>query len=175
MIKYFIRFFTLISFIFSSHYAFAKQDALVSSFDMIQSEAFSRYSIGNEFMSGQEPGVVMMKVNLWGAVKRPGIHHIPVKTDLIELMSYAGGPNDNAIMDEITIKRSVGKEQKIISVDLSQVIHGQKHYDLGLKPDDIVVIPASQPWVSQNFVTLALVVSIVASTVLSVKIINEKR
>lgn len=168
-----VRFIILISTLSASPYAWGK-DPLVSSFDLMQSDSYARYSAGNEFMSGQEPGVVMMKVNLWGAVRRPGIHHIPVKTSLIELMSYAGGPSDTAIMDSITIKRTVGQEQKKISINLSEVIHDQKVYDLVLKPDDIIVVPASQPWVSQNMFTIAMMLSILASTVLSVQLISDK-
>lgn len=173
MFKFTARFITLFAFIVSACPAWGK-DSLVSSFDMLQSEAYSRYSVGNEYISGQEPGVVMMKVNLWGAVRRPGIHHIPVKTNLIELMSFAGGPSETAILDSITIKRNLGPEQKKISIDLSEIIHDQKHYDLVLKPDDIIVVPASQPWISQNMFLLTMVVSVVASTILSVKLIDEK-
>lgn len=163
---------TIISFLLTSQLCFAKD--LVSSFDLMQSEAYSRYSMGNEYISGQETGVVMMKVNLWGAVRRPGIHHIPIKTNLIELMSFAGGPSDNAILDSITIKRNLGHEQKKISVDLTEIIHDQKQYDLVLKPDDIIVIPASQPWISQNVFMLAMITSIIASAALSIQLINDK-
>ena len=42
-------------------------------------------SRGAEYVSGNQPGTVLMRVNLWGAVNRPGIHHIPIKTDLMSL------------------------------------------------------------------------------------------
>lgn len=172
MLKYTAKIITMIAFISSTTSVWAK-DALVSSFDMMQSDAYSRYTAGSEYISGQDPGVVMMRVNLWGAVKRPGIHHIPVKTNLIELMSYAGGPNDNAIIESITIKRNLGLEQKKISIDLSEIIHDQKQYDLVLKPDDIIVVPASKPWISQDMFMLAMVMSIIASTVLSIQFISD--
>lgn len=173
MFKFTTQFITLIAFFSTTQLAWAKEP-LISSFDMMQTEAYSRYSAGNEYISGQDPGTVMMRVNLWGAVKRPGIHHIPVKSSLIELMSYAGGPNDNAILDEITIKRNLGQEQKKISVDLAEIIHDQKQYDLILKPDDIIVVPASQPWISQNMFTAAMILSIIASTALSIQFINDR-
>lgn len=173
MLRVATRFFILITALTTSPYAWGK-DPFVSSFEMMQTDAYNRYTVGNEFISGQEPGVVMMRVNLWGAVKRPGIHHIPVKTNLIELMSYAGGPSELAILDSITIKRTQGQDQKKISINLSEVIHDQKQYDLVLKPDDIIVVPATQPWISQNMFTLAMVVSVVASTVLSVQLINDR-
>jgi hypothetical protein len=148
---------------------------LVSSFEMMQTDAFARYASGNEFIAGQEPGTVMMRVNLWGAVKKPGIHHIPVKTDLISLMSYAGGPNDNAIMDEIIIKRNQGKKQTKITVDLEQIIHGETQADLTLQPDDIIVVEAKKPWVSQDAFMLAIVASTIASTILTAIVIDRTK
>lgn len=171
--RFTLRFLILCSYIFTSQEAFGKE--LVSSYDLIQSEAFSRFGTGNEFMSGQEAGVVMMKVNLWGAVKKPGIHHIPVKTDLISLMSYAGGPNDNAKIDSVVIKRNQGKLQKKINVDLAQLIHDEDVYDLTLQPEDIIVVPAKQPWVSQDFFMLAIVASTLASIMLSAVLIEDRK
>lgn len=171
--KFTIRLLTILTFMsLQIQSAFAKD--LVSSFDLIQNEAFSRYSMGNEFMAGQETGVVMMKVNLWGAVKKPGIHHIPVKTDLISLMSYAGGPNDNAIMDDVVIKRQQGQSQRKISVDLSQVIHAENNYDLTLQPNDIVVVSAKKPWISQDSFMAVILASTIASTILTIALISEK-
>jgi hypothetical protein len=169
--KAFLRLTVLLSYIAFSQPVHAKE--LVSSFDMMQSDAFSRYSSGNEFIAGQEPGTVMMRVNLWGAVKKPGIHHIPVKTDLISLMSYAGGPNDNAIMDEIVIKRQQGKKQTRLTVDLTQVIHGEQTADLTLQPEDVIVVEAKKPWVSQDAMTFAIIASTIASTILTAVLIDR--
>lgn len=172
--KNFIKILTVVGYVLSTQsLAFAGTKDLVSSFESLQNESFSRFSSGSEFMSGQEPGTVMMKVNLWGAVRKPGIHHIPVKTDLVALMSFAGGPNDNAIIDEITIKRQQGNKQTKINVDLSQLIHGEYNNNLTLQPDDIIVVPADEPWISQNTFTLAIFASTLASIILSAVIIDK--
>ncbi len=173
--KHFIKVLTVVGYILSTQsLAFAGTRDLVSSFESLQNESFSRFGPGSEFMSGQEPGTVMMKVNLWGAVRKPGIHHIPVKTDLIGLMSFAGGPNDNAIIDEITIKRQQGNKQTRINVDLSQLIHGEYNGNLTLQPDDIIVVPADEPWISQNAFTVAIFASTLASIILSAVIIDNQ-
>jgi hypothetical protein len=169
--KFLLRLVTFFSYLLLSQQVFAKE--LVSSFDLMQTDAYSRYTTGNEYIEGQDPGVVMMKVNLWGAVRKPGIHHIPVKTDLISLMSYAGGPNDNAVMDEIIIKRNQGTKQTKFTVDLSQVIHGENNYDLTLQPDDIIVVSAKKPLVSQDSFMLAIIISTIASTVLTAIVIDK--
>ncbi len=156
-----------------SQVAFAREKDLVSSFELLQNESYSRFSSGSEYLSGQEPGTVMMKVNLWGAVRKPGIHHIPVKTDLVALMSYAGGPNDNAILDDITIKRIKNNRQSKLQVNLEQLIHGDGVQDLALQPDDIIVVPADKPWISQDTFTLAIFCSTIASIILSAVLIDK--
>ncbi len=169
-----IKILTVIGYLLSTQsMAYAGTKDLVSSFESLQNESFSRFAAGSEYMSGQEPGTVMMKVNLWGAVRKPGIHHIPVKTDLVGLMSFAGGPNDNALVDEITIKRQQGNKQTRINVDLSQLIHGEYNNNLMLQPDDIIVVPADEPWISQNAFTLAIFASTLASILLSAVIIDR--
>ncbi len=171
--KKFLKFCTIVIYLLSTQsVAFAREKDLVSSFELLQNETYSRFTSGSEFMSGQEPGTVMMKVNLWGAVRKPGIHHIPVKTDLVGLMSFAGGPNDNAIIDQITIKRQQGNKQTRINVDLSQLIHGEYNNNLTLQPDDIIVVPADEPWISQNAFTVAIFASTLASIILSAVLIE---
>jgi hypothetical protein len=165
---------TLVAYVFMiSPLAQAREKDLVSSFELLQNEAYNRFSGGSEYLSGQEPGTVMMKVNLWGAVRKPGIHHIPVKTDLIALMSYAGGPDDKAMMDTITIKRQQGNKHTKIKVDLARLIHGEGVHDLTLQPDDIVVVPAREPWISQDTFTLAIFASTIASILLSAVLIDN--
>ncbi len=154
--------------------ALAREKDLVSSFELLQNDSYSRFTAGSEYMSGQEPGTVMMKVNLWGAVRKPGIHHIPVKTDLVALMSYAGGPNDNAIIDDVTIRRQQGNKQTRIKVDLAQLIHGENSQNLSLQPEDIIVIPAKEPWISQDTFTLAIFASTIASIILSAVLIDKQ-
>lgn len=172
MLQPLIKSLIIAQFLFFSFQSHAKD--LVSSFDLLQGDAFDRYSGGNEFMSGKEPGVVMMKVNLWGAVRKPGIHHIPIKTDLISLLSYGGGPNETADIDDVTIKRNLGKTQKIIQIDLEDVIHGNKAYDLTLQPDDIIVIPAKQPLINQDTYMLATLITTLATAALTIAILGKQ-
>lgn len=172
--KLFINTFTTLTYVlFTCSTVFAKEKDLVSSFEMLQNDSYNRFSSGSEYMSGQEAGTVMMKVNLWGAVRKPGIHHIPVKTDLVSLMSYAGGPDTNAVVSEITIKRQQSGKQTKISVDLARLIHGDSSANLVLQPEDIIVVPAKEPWISQDTFTLAIFASTIASIILSAVLIER--
>jgi len=80
-------------------------------------------SNGSEYVSGRGDLGIMIRVNLWGAVSKPGVHFVPEKTDLVTLFSYAGGPLDSAILDEITITRKETGHVKVIKVDLEDLLN----------------------------------------------------
>jgi hypothetical protein len=52
-----------------------------------------------------KPGDVMMQINIWGFVAKPGRYEVPVTTDLIQLISFAGGPQEYSRMDNVKITR----------------------------------------------------------------------
>lgn len=119
---------------------------------------------GNEYVSGDYPGAVLMKINLWGAVNRSGIHYIPTKTDLVTLLSYAGGPADRAKLDEVVIKRTLGNgKQTVIEVDVEDILEGGGEKSPVLEANDIVVIPASNPLISNDTIALIGVIATVVS------------
>jgi len=119
---------------------------------------------GNEFISGAQPGKVLMKVNLWGGVGKPGIHHVPAKTNLINLLSYAGGPLNDAMLNKVTIKRNTGPSNKKIIVNVQDIIEGASIPSIPLEPNDIVVVPQKKPTISNNTIAIVSVVAMVVST-----------
>lgn len=125
---------------------------------------------GSEFISGYFKGAVLMPVRLWGAVKKPGLHHVPSGTDLMQLITLAGGPNADAEMDEVVIKRIGPNGVNIVHVDLEKLIETEGNGEIELQPNDIVVLPASKSIISANTLTVISVVTsvvgIVASSVL---------
>ena len=70
-----------------------------------------------------KPGEITMQVNVWGFVQKPGRYEIPISTDLVELLSYAGGPEQYAKLDGVKIIRladSTGAGRRDILVDLTK-------------------------------------------------------
>lgn len=90
-------------------------DGLVSSRDV------KGKAPGSEYVSGDFSHPVLMQVNLWGGVTKPGIHYVPVHTDLITLLSYAGGPVEGAKLNEIVIKRKVVVPAPSLGVGLGSI------------------------------------------------------
>lgn len=102
----------------------------------------SHTSYGNEFVSGDYPGVHLMRINLWGAVGKSGIHFVPPQTDLITLLSYAGGPSDSARLSDVFIKRWQGGKEILISVNMEDLIHATGKESPVLEANDVVVVPS---------------------------------
>ncbi|RMF69247.1 MAG: hypothetical protein D6743_02160 [Calditrichaeota bacterium] len=48
---------------------------------------------------------ILMNVNIWGYVKKPGQYMVPRNTDLITLISFAGGPREGAALNKVQIIR----------------------------------------------------------------------
>jgi hypothetical protein len=117
---------------------------------------------GTEYVSGNFPGAVLMPINLWGSVGKPGIHHVPTQTDLVTLLTLAGGPLQDAEMDRITIKRRSGGEEQVFKIDAEELLTKPGVRSPALAPNDIVIVPREKPTISQNTVT---VVGFIASMV----------
>ncbi len=125
---------------------------------------------GNEYVSGDYPGAILMKVNLWGPVGKSGIHFVPNQTDLVTLLSYAGGPTDSANLSDVRIKRWSGGQEKLITVDVSDLVRETGKESPMLEANDIVVIPTKKPLVSQDTSALIAVISSVL-TIVSVSLL----
>ena len=62
-----------------------------------------------------DPGAVNIKVAVWGYVSRPGKYIVPDYISVSDLLSYAGGPNQDANTDDLRIYRVLasGKEEMV--------------------------------------------------------------
>jgi len=76
--------------------------------------------------------ILLVTVNLWGHVQRPGIYSIPSSYTLIDLMSSAGGPLKTARLTDVRIVR---KNQEVIQVSVEKF----------LKTGNIELLPLLQP------------------------------
>jgi len=100
---------------------------------------------------------VVMSINVWGYVQKPGQYFVPRNTDLISLISFAGGPRDGANLSEVTIvragqikagngeaKQDENDEVPILTVDVKQSMQSGKLSQIPvLMAGDTVVIRES--------------------------------
>ncbi len=100
---------------------FNQQQQTINSF----SDRPAQYILGSD-------DILLVNVNLWGHVQRPGIYSIPSAYSLIDLISSAGGPLKTARLSDVRIVR---KNQEVIQVDIEKF----------LKTGNVALLPLLQP------------------------------
>lgn len=94
-----------------------------------------------------KPGELTKKVNLWGYVNSPGRYEVPASTNLIQLVTYAGGPKEYASMSSIRIYRvNNGVTTELDGIDLDDPASARPN-ELLLYNEDTIVIDHSA-WLS---------------------------
>lgn len=127
-----------------------------------------------EYTAGYFPGAIMIPVHVWGAAKTTGLFKIPRNTPLSTFLSYARGPSDNAVLDEVKIKRVSEKQEKVYTIDVEDVFENPTANDPILMPGDIVYLEPRRPFVSTEVTQVLAVVGTIAGIVLAAVIIDEK-
>ena len=99
------------------------------------------------FYDYSDPEAVNIKVSVWGFVKYPGKYVIPDYTNVIDLLSFVGGPTDDSNLDELRIYRiDENKREQMIPLDFNDLmwegdLESRYRKLPELKPSDILVVP----------------------------------
>ncbi len=140
-----------------------------------QSGSYYNYSSG----SGYD-----LMVSVWGYVGNPGRYRVPVETNLLDLLSYCGGPNDRAAdvyLDRVKIIRKGGAEQPNEIAEVF-IVNVEKYFDLRttptvtsdllLYPGDLIIVDG-EPIQRDTFIRIAQILVTIASLITStVAVIN---
>lgn len=86
---------------------------------------------------------LQIDVQIWGKIAKPGLYSVPKTTDIIGLISFAGGPVDGADLKKVKIIRNNPTAQ-IIKADVKKYLNNgdMSKFPL-LKPGDMIFIPES--------------------------------
>jgi protein involved in polysaccharide export with SLBB domain len=111
----------------------------------------------DDYLLGEERRLEMV-VHVLGEVTRPGEYRVPDDTNVMELLSKAGGGTSLARMSGVTITRTAAssydvastglsatqspREERVIHVDVEAYLQGRNSEPLpALKPGDVVSVP----------------------------------
>jgi len=124
-----------------------------------------------EYVGGYYPGAIMIPVNVWGATKTTGLFRVPKTTTLIELLSYAQGPSNDAKLNKVKIKRTSEKVEKTFTVDLSELIENPSAHDIPVMANDVIYIEPRRsyfldPQITSTIAVAASIMGIVATAYL---------
>ncbi len=126
---------------------------------------------------GQGQGV-QIDVNLWGEVKQTGKMIVPYTTDIISLISLAGGPTPNAKLDDVRIIRYAMQDttvvEKIIRINVEKFVEtGEQSYFPVLLRGDTVIVPGGALSALQSFVSVLQIITAVLQAVFLYVLINR--
>lgn len=105
--------------------------------------------------------ILLVNVNLWGHVQRPGIYSVPSAYTLIDLISSAGGPLNTARLNDVRIVR---KDQEVLKVDIEKFLKTGDNTLLPIiQPGDTIIISGSIQDIFTRLVGLFRDIAIIAN------------
>lgn len=139
----------------------------------------------SEYIFRSSPKESLIAVQLLGAVNKPGIYYVPANTDLLKLITLAGGSTNGGDLSEILVRKmepktwaeikskAVNEYQGAYEVDAEKLIKYGGAKNLKLQQDDFVYVPPRTPWISTEASRNITVVSIVLGIVLTAILIDK--
>lgn len=100
------------------------------------------YQTSNYF--SDTSGNILMNVNVWGNVGRPGQVTVPEGSDISTLISLAGGPTNEANLKKVLVNRAYPDENGNMTyfINLDKYAKtGDRSMLIALQPNDTVIIP----------------------------------
>lgn len=145
------------------------------------------YELGSNSLSGRgnysggyfnyaEPLGINIKVSVWGFVKYPGRYFVPINTTTTDLLSYAGGPSDDAHTDQLRLYRVLEDgTNELYTFNYEDIMWGDslvyKQREIpNLLASDILVVPGSERLYMKDWIgiTLSIVSTLISLTTLLV-------
>ena len=87
---------------------------------------------------------VLVEVQIWGQVSKPGRYRVPVTTDVVGLISYAGGPTEDAALSRVKLVRGAYGPGQTMKVNISKYTgKADKSLVPMLEQGDVVMVPST--------------------------------
>jgi hypothetical protein len=125
-----------------------------------------------EYIFRSAPKETLIGVQLLGAVKNPGVYYIPPSTDLLKLLTLAGGEID-ADLTEIVVRKTDPSKTGIYELDMKKLMKTTEAKPFKLAQDDFIYVPKKESWISSDVTKTVTVVSMIATIVLTGLLINK--
>lgn len=134
----------------------------------------TNFNSRNAMFDYSDPEAVNIKISVWGAVKFPGKYLIPNYTSVLDLISYAGGPEGYADMADLKLYRvnENGKE-KLIDFNYNDIVNGDKLEEKNrivpkLEPGDFLIVPSVSSTSFRDYLSIGLQIVSVVTSVISI-------
>jgi hypothetical protein len=110
-----------------------------------QGEPLSPDKAEGYFVDGN--GNILMSINVWGNVNRPGQVVVPEGSNISTLISMAGGPIGHYNLKKVRVNRAYPDEHGKMTylVDINKYVEsGDRSTLIDLQPNDTVIVPESK-------------------------------
>lgn len=127
----------------------------------------------NEFKNSNRQNRLLIEVNMVSGVQQKGIHQVPDTTNLVEMVSLAGGPESNARLSEVYVKRKTKGGYATLEFDLEKLVTSPRIEYPQMQDGDVVMIERSS---METWYTVLSILGVTAGIVVSGLVIrNELR
>ncbi len=133
------------------------------------------------FYDLSDPEAMNIKVSVWGYVRFPGRYLVPSYINVRDLLSYAGGPTDDAFLNDLRIYR--------VLEDSTQVLYKFNYNDLMYSPElttkkeivpdlrvgDLLIIPGEPKLYYKDYfsMTLSVISTLISLSILIINIVKK--
>ncbi|MBN1301034.1 MAG: SLBB domain-containing protein [Melioribacteraceae bacterium] len=133
------------------------------------------------FYDYSDPLSINIKVAVWGFVRYPGRYVVPEYTTITDLFSLAGGPTDDAHLEDLRLYRTnEDKTQQLFKFSFDDLMWESSLKSIrkdvpDLQASDILVVPGSprlyfKDWFS---ITLSIVSTLISLAILILNIVRN--
>ncbi|MFZ3230804.1 MAG: SLBB domain-containing protein [Pseudobdellovibrio sp.] len=162
---------------------FNKIICLATSFSFLLSSSFA-YAENNFFEIKEPPRAAeyiyrssqketLIGVQLLGAVQKPGLYYIPANTDILKLLTLAGGIEE-ANLSEVIVRKIDPSQAGVFELDMNKFMKSSADSKpFKLTQDDLIFIPKKEPWISNDVSRSITLVSLITSIVLTAVLIEK--
>jgi len=133
------------------------------------------------FFNYSDPEAVNIKVSVWGWLRYPGRYTVPSYTNVLDLISFAGGPNDGATLEDLRIYRiKPDSTQEMIKFSYNDLLYGDELKDGSLKipkleAGDVLLVPGEPKIYARERVSMwtSIFGAVISLTILILNIVNN--
>jgi hypothetical protein len=139
----------------------------------------------SEYIYRSSPKESLIAVQLLGSVEKPGVYYVPANTDLLKLLTLAGGNGNGGDLSEVVVRKiepktwseikskAVNEYKGAYEVDAEAVIKYGGGKQLRLAQDDFVYVPPKSSWINGDVSKTITITSVLLTAVLTVVLIQK--
>lgn len=126
-----------------------------------------------EFIYRSSAKESLIGVQLLGAVHKPGLYYVPSNTDILKLITLAGGVDD-ANLSEVLVRKTDPTQAGVFELDMNKFMRSSADSrPFKLTQDDLVYIPKKEPWISNDVSRSITIISLITSIILTSVLIER--